>query len=111
MDNATRVQVLCEACDFFFVLIRLFPLNFGNFFFAYGQRYALEISTTKGVIDHADSEYAVFIDREHFLQNRSGVICNYRRFKISTVSSNQLQCDYDGRRLFKITFVLQKSID
>jgi hypothetical protein len=78
MDNATRVQILCEACDFFFVLIRLFPLNFGNFFFAYGQRYALEISTTKGVIDHADSEYAVFIDREHFLQNRSGVICNLR---------------------------------
>jgi hypothetical protein len=49
-------------------------LNFGKFFFAYGQRYALEILTTKGVIDHADSEYAVFIDREHFLQNRSRVI-------------------------------------
>jgi hypothetical protein len=67
VDNATRVQVLCEEHNFFFVLLRLFTLTFVKKIFAWSRRYPLGISTAKGVIDHADSEYAVFIDREHFL--------------------------------------------
>ena len=63
-----------RSVDFFSVLFRFFPLIFGKNFFAYCQRYPLEISTATGVIDHAESEYAIFFHRKHFLQNTSGVI-------------------------------------
>ncbi len=48
---------------------------FEKIFFAYDQRYPLEISTATEVIDYADSEYAISFCREVILQNTSTVIC------------------------------------
>ena len=49
-----------------------FTLNFGKYFFAYGQRYSLKISTAKEIIDYADFEYTIFLHQKHFVWNGSG---------------------------------------
>ena len=71
-------MIVCLFCTyttvFFSVLYMIFRLNFVKSFLAYGQKYPLEISAATGVIDHAESEYAIFIIREPTLQNSSTVI-------------------------------------
>ena len=57
----------------YFVLHIIFPLNFVKILLAYEQRYSLKISTATRVIDHAESENAIFILRESTLQNPSTV--------------------------------------
>ena len=65
-----------ESCAkrFFSVLLHCFSIEFCQNFFAYGQRFPLEISTGMGVTDYAESEYVIFIHRTPTLQNSSGVI-------------------------------------
>jgi hypothetical protein len=62
--------------NYFFVLSRYYPLIFGKFFFAYDQRYSVEISTPTGVIDHANSEYEILFFSENSFQNPSTVTCH-----------------------------------
>ncbi len=78
--------------QFFFCSLSLFTIDF--FFwktFAYCQRYPLEILTGTGVIDYADSEYAIYFHRERFLKHRSGVIC-WLRFSIHHNISRCVSC-------------------
>ena len=61
----TRSRFKSNAKWFIFsVLYIIFSLNFVKIFLAYGQMYSLEISGATGVIDHTESEYAIFIIRE-----------------------------------------------
>jgi hypothetical protein len=66
--ESSAIYIFCS------VLYVALPLNFVKIFLACGQRYPLEISTGTGVTDHAESEYAIFIHRQHTVQNHSGVI-------------------------------------
>ena len=75
MDNAILVRIQCEVVYFFLFCYFVFPLNFVKIFLAYGRRYPLEILTATEVIDHAESEYAIFIFWEPTLQNPSILIC------------------------------------
>ena len=63
-----------SAKRFFSILYMIFRSNFVKMFLVYGQKYPLEISAPTGVIDHAGSEYAIFIIREPTVQNSSTVI-------------------------------------
>ena len=58
----------------FSVLYMIFQWNFVKIFLAYGQKYPVEISAETGVIDHAKSEYVIFIIREPTHQNSYTVI-------------------------------------
>ena len=71
---ATRQGFESRASLFFFFHCAFLPLIFVKIFFACDQKYPLQISTGMGVIDYADSECAVFSDRQRFFQNCSGVI-------------------------------------
>ena len=62
----------------------------GNFFFAYGQRYPLEIKTGTEFTDHAEHEYAIYFGREPFLKNRSGLIWFNYAYNIELISSFDL---------------------
>ena len=77
VDNANLVRIQCEAVYFFLFCTVFLPLNFVKIFLPENQRYPLEIWTATGIIDHIESEYAIFIYREHILQNPSTVICTY----------------------------------
>jgi len=67
---------------FFFRSVALITIDFWKFFFAYDQRYPLEISTATGVIDHADSEYVICFSRELIFQNPSTVICRAMHYLV-----------------------------
>ena len=53
------------------VLYVIVPLNVVQMVLAYDQRYSLEVSMGTWINNHAESEYAIFISREHTLQNPS----------------------------------------
>ena len=86
--DARRVRILCEE-NFFSFYQCIFPLIIIEFFFAYGQKYPLEISTGTGVIHHADSEYAICFHRKHFVQNHSGVIWTSHHFYYLIYQKNE----------------------
>ncbi len=58
----------------FLFFFRFLPLIVFKICFAYSQRYTLEISTGTGIIDHADYEYTIFIDRKLYLLSPCKVI-------------------------------------
>jgi hypothetical protein len=80
----------CAKHWFVSVLSHCSPSLFFRIFFAYDQRYPLEISTGTGVIGHADSEYAIYFNRERFLKSSSGVICfNFNKNALKHYYSSQ----------------------
>ena len=54
-------------------------MNLVKILLAYDRRYPLEISTEMRLNNHPKTEYAIFILREHTLQNSSGVIRAHKR--------------------------------